>query len=622
MSKLIATLSIQGTLPTITNGVKNINRYQSLKAFFRQKNAYRIFAEPFYDPTGKFITWQTDWEYSGSPRALHIFTDEEQARHRSLIKKQAVGLYLAANELQNRFPNKAEYKDLSLILRDCLEIPADVKANIFVLNVPDEHGTVHERYVITQWAHLEDVENPRRRIIERWLSLQPFDIAFRCSYANGIVATGERFELQYQKMGSEGFKTIELVSDTDGMAEVAEVKPNTTMQLKWLRSDEADQWEQQIMRDERQEYEVVLPQPTSTPTRGPRTLYFTYVNNLKEKIPVPDVAVSFPYNGTTFTQTTDGKGKFQWPQFPFEEKKLSFTTHYENRTGEGRIKIVKDCDQYIIYPKRPWWIWWLWGLLGLLALLLLAWLLRDCSGGTIFILRSPYSVIVKDDSSRVALPDVEVRVITPKDTLLSRTDGNGQVTIDAQKGDTVAISLQKEGYNDSELVAVVQTERDTTVYLQKQPEMRKMEGQTGDIRVNLQWNTTDDLDLHLRLPNGQRVNYQAPRTQEGDFFAELDIDANDGVQAAPAEGIIQRILKRQVAIPEDLTQQPQENIRCESPMAGIYQVVLINYAPRTKTPVKYNIYLKVGDREEIFSGTIEPVAKKEILIKEFTITAQ
>lgn len=43
---------------------------------------------------------------------------------------------------------------------------------------------------------------------------------------------------------------------------------------------------------------------------------------------------------------------------------------------------------------------------------------------------------------------------------------------------------------------------------------------TGNVRVSLAWNVVTDLDLHVRVPNGDWISYQLPITGYG----ELDVD--------------------------------------------------------------------------------------------------
>lgn len=61
--------------------------------------------------------------------------------------------------------------------------------------------------------------------------------------------------------------------------------------------------------------------------------------------------------------------------------------------------------------------------------------------------------------------------------------------------------------------------------------------QTGDVQVTLRWDTSDDLDLFVRDPNGDEVSYFNPSVPSG---GELDVDANAGCgerMASPVENI-------------------------------------------------------------------------------------
>ncbi|MEL6350906.1 MAG: hypothetical protein AAFR58_04005 [Cyanobacteria bacterium J06627_28] len=61
--------------------------------------------------------------------------------------------------------------------------------------------------------------------------------------------------------------------------------------------------------------------------------------------------------------------------------------------------------------------------------------------------------------------------------------------------------------------------------------------QTGDVQVTLRWNTTDDLDLHVTDPFGDRVYYGNQQVASG---GQLDVDANAGCgtgMASPVENI-------------------------------------------------------------------------------------
>ena len=91
-----------------------------------------------------------------------------------------------------------------------------------------------------------------------------------------------------------------------------------------------------------------------------------------------------------------------------------------------------------------------------------------------------------------------------------------------------------------------------------------LEGSNGLCRINLKWNTADDLDLHLVLPNGylDRENdifYQHKRAEYQDGICSLDHDA----------------------IPEIAGENPQENIIWEKSLPD----------------GKYNVYVKLYNKK-------------------------
>jgi hypothetical protein len=56
---------------------------------------------------------------------------------------------------------------------------------------------------------------------------------------------------------------------------------------------------------------------------------------------------------------------------------------------------------------------------------------------------------------------------------------------------------------------------------------------TGNVRVSLSWSVVTDLDLHLRLPNGDSISYENPITAYG----ELDVDDCVGGACINQDGV-------------------------------------------------------------------------------------
>lgn len=113
----------------------------------------------------------------------------------------------------------------------------------------------------------------------------------------------------------------------------------------------------------------------------------------------------------------------------------------------------------------------------------------------------------------------------------------------------------------------------------------------GQVQIALAWDSSDDLDLHLICPNGQRVNWQA---RQG-CGAHLDVDMN---------------------INPD-TRRPVENIYFADPTRsppGRYQVVVHNFRGG---PNNYRVRVNIGGQNREFSGTVGP--RQFVVVTEFTL---
>jgi hypothetical protein len=139
--------------------------------------------------------------------------------------------------------------------------------------------------------------------------------------------------------------------------------------------------------------------------------------------------------------------------------------------------------------------------------------------------------------------DGQVKTIT--DTACCRRADSLQIAID---------TLRK-------YVEEVEKERQRTDRLQRELEERiKREGgKTGAITVSLMWQTKDDLDLGLELPNGNIIYFNNPKSElvEG----ELDVDNNRSNN--------------------ELTNEPSENIYINNPPHGIYRIYVNRYTNRS-----------------------------------------
>jgi len=109
----------------------------------------------------------------------------------------------------------------------------------------------------------------------------------------------------------------------------------------------------------------------------------------------------------------------------------------------------------------------------------------------------------------------------------------------------------------------------------QQLKKQELEGESGILRVNLSWNTTDDLDLHIETPNGE-VSYNNKTVENEGVITSLDVDANAG-------GI--------------LTSTPQENIVWDGIPSGKHKIKVNFYKRNEKDEIHFTLSIlsKFGD---------------------------
>jgi hypothetical protein len=118
----------------------------------------------------------------------------------------------------------------------------------------------------------------------------------------------------------------------------------------------------------------------------------------------------------------------------------------------------------------------------------------------------------------------------------------------------------------------------------------KFKGESGVLRINLAWNTTDDLDLHAETEEG-KIAYDNKNVG----FGELDIDANAN---------------------EPYKTNPQENIVFSDYPKGKCKVKVSFFASREKTEVDFVLsILTPNDDIKVFLKRVED--KKDIEVAEF-----
>ncbi|MCQ2252170.1 MAG: carboxypeptidase regulatory-like domain-containing protein [Bacteroidales bacterium] len=155
------------------------------------------------------------------------------------------------------------------------------------------------------------------------------------------------------------------------------------------------------------------------------------------------------------------------------------------------------------------------------------------------------------------------------------------------QGDKISIVASKSGYlpNGSKVknktLQELNTQESRTIPLTKKqdppaptpPPSNKqddLKGESGDLRINLQWYCKTDLDLHVIDPCGNEIYFSKRKAtcQGGTGILDLDANALFGT-----------------------TMRPQENIYWLKPTPGVYtvKVVCFKWRERTQLPISYNV---------------------------------
>ena len=123
------------------------------------------------------------------------------------------------------------------------------------------------------------------------------------------------------------------------------------------------------------------------------------------------------------------------------------------------------------------------------------------------------------------------------------------------------------------------------------------------MKINLKWNTYDDLDLHVIDPDGVEICYSAKEHRCQNILGKLDIDANAG---------------------GNRTRIPQENIFWEegkNAPIGRYKVFVVYYSKKDtvdEIPFTVTVYPEKGN-PKVFTDSLR-VVKDQRNIVEFNYT--
>jgi hypothetical protein len=126
---------------------------------------------------------------------------------------------------------------------------------------------------------------------------------------------------------------------------------------------------------------------------------------------------------------------------------------------------------------------------------------------------------------------------------------------------------------------------------------------TGEFRASLAWFNSDDLDLHLREPNGNEISYMSKRSHYSG--GELDVDMNVQ-QSGP-----------------NTSRNAVENITFPSRsrmLEGEYHLFVHNYTHRERVDTGFEVEVEFGGETIVFSYDREVKPQEKVTVAKFTFT--
>ncbi len=195
------------------------------------------------------------------------------------------------------------------------------------------------------------------------------------------------------------------------------------------------------------------------------------------------------------------------------------------------------------------------------------------------------------------------------------SNNNGIFTVaNVFPDDEISIVASKSGYRtnsrkvNNQKIKNLDTQEKRTIPLSKNPPPPpppsddEFEGEGGDLRINLQWKTLDDLDLLVTDPCGKIVWALALTQSCNGGVGTLDVDANTN------------------RFSQSLwTKTPQENAFWEEPAKGNYTISVehcIKQDTDTPDPVRFNITIIYKGKRHDFKGQIREKQKNVITVFE------
>ena len=118
----------------------------------------------------------------------------------------------------------------------------------------------------------------------------------------------------------------------------------------------------------------------------------------------------------------------------------------------------------------------------------------------------------------------------------------------------------------------------------------------GELRISLEWFNTDDLDLHVIEPNGNRICFTSKRSPFSCGYLDVDMNVR-GESTEPVENVIFADKNRT--------------------LEGFYKVIVHNYTKRNTENVGFGIEIECQGEVINLSSELSPGDQKEINVGNF-----
>ncbi len=286
------------------------------------------------------------------------------------------------------------------------------------------------------------------------------------------------------------------------------------------------------------------------------------VKNLKTKTLLADATVTLEINGASRTMKTNtngvGVGMFDSLRIGSTLKFTASKAGYADTTLSGyTVKQFMTLDE----EKR-----------------------------TMYLRPLTKSLVFKNvDGTGAALAGVKNEIYKNGTLVATEYSNNaGEFVVgDISDTDKLSIAATKSGYNGNntkvknKTLAQLNTQDSRTIPLTKieQPKptpppnnnkQDDLKGESGDLRINLQWYCRTDLDLHVIDPCGNEIYFSKRKATCQGGTGILDLDANALIGT---------------------TTRPQENIYWLKPTPGTYtiKVVCFKWREKSQNPISYNV---------------------------------